>query len=68
MAEAMRDTSARASLALGSDKAERVDLPPYRSLNPGTHVFSLSHQHRAAGVILSHFRNLQSTGVDIDRT
>jgi hypothetical protein len=40
MAEAVRDTSARASLALGSDEAERVDLPPYRPLNPGTHVFS----------------------------
>jgi hypothetical protein len=41
MIETMRNDSASGSLALGSDEAERIDLPPYRLLDPVLHVFSL---------------------------
>src|ERR1700722_4807080 len=41
MTKSMHDTGDRARLALGSNEAERVDLPPYRPFDPVPHVISL---------------------------
>src|SRR5438445_4305024 len=57
MVETMHDASASGSLGLGADKAERIDLPPDRMLDPASHpllrrMFTLQadrHLSRTAG-------------------